>query len=168
MARSRNNSNLTSLIKLALENKEISEGNIIKLVLLLNEEAQVQAAEILNGVDKSPELPSPKDIVKIYSNWVKITDFWWNPLYQRVDFTFKQYDTITKEHPYTEDVDILLLKEKVFACTSKEQAERVVSVGGNEYRCLVNSVEENYNNTDNFDLPRWIKMCNASSYFETA
>lgn len=166
MARS-NKTNLTSLVKLALENKEISEGNIIKLVLLLNEEAQVQAAEILNGVDKSPELPSPKDIVKVYSNWVKITDFWWNPLYQRVDFTYKQYDTIFKSHPYKDDDDILLLKEKVFGCTSVDAAEKVVSVGNNEYRCIVNSVDENYNNTESYDLPRWIKMCGAESYFET-
>jgi hypothetical protein len=169
MARSKNKSNhLDKVIELALTGKDIKSENIIRLVKLL--ENSIAAVEILNGVDEAPDLPSPKDTYKMYGHWSKIINFNWNPLNKKVICEYSHYVTMTVEHSFEDDDDILLLKEKFFACTSKEQAKNIPTAGKHSMKVIINSLEKttiiNNSRSESYYIDSWEDLCNAVDYFE--
>ncbi len=158
---------INKIVSLALTDKQLLDENIIRLVSMLSNEEQFAAAEILNGVDEVPTLESPKDTIKIWGNWCKIVKWNWNPLRKKVMVEYSCYETVIVNHPYTEAEDILLLKEKFFDCTSKDQAKNIVSEGGNELRVIINKFEIR-TQTENYSLRSWSQdICDSKDWFET-
>jgi len=158
---------INKIVSLALTDKQLLDENIIRLVSMLSNEEQFAAAEILNGVDETVELPSPKDTIKIWGNWCKILKWSWNPLRKKVVVKYSCYDAVTVNHSFTEAEDILLLKEKFFACTDKDQAKNIVSEGPHSIRVIINKLEVR-TQTDDYGLRSWSQdICESSDWFET-
>lgn len=159
---------INKIVALALTDKQLLDENIIRLVSMLSNEEQFAAAEILNGVDEVPEqLPSPKDTIKIWGNWCKIIKWSWNPLRKKVVVEYSCYETVVINHSFVESEDILLLKEKFFTCTHKEQAKNIVSEGPHSMKVIINKLEVR-TQTDDYGLRSWAQdICDGKDWFET-
>mgnify|MGYP003637633037 CR=1 FL=1 len=160
MARKQNEENkMSKVIKLALQNKSITEENIIKLVSFLSSNQQFSAVEILNGVDEAPEIPLPTQVIRLYSNDCKVIKAYWNPLMGEVICEFRYYNTIRVEHPFTDETDIQLMKEKFFACTSKEQAKGIPMSGPHSLTVSIDCCKGQSFQNNSYSMDQWKKFC---------
>jgi len=108
----------------------------------------------------------------MYGHWSKITNFHWNPLDKKVICEYSHYVTMTVKHSFTDEADILLLKEKFFACTSKEQAKNIPTAGEHSMKVIINCLESttiiNNSRSESYYPDSWENLCREKDYFETA
>lgn len=112
------------IYNLLLKNCTPTKENLSRLISFMGGDKRT-AISILMGLDESPELKNhnEKFIVYYKDSVRKITSYEYNPLLDRVDYTYMSSCTELICHPFTKEEDIKELREKFFNCKTQEEVD---------------------------------------------
>jgi len=166
MARRKNeNSDVDMKIyNLLLENCTPTKENLSRLISFMAGDKRT-AISILMGLDESPELKDHNEKFLVYhkDSVKKVTGYEYNPLLDRVEYTYMRSCTELIRHPFTKDEDIKELREKFFNCKTQEEVDNFKSsFTGDERDHMA------YQNWNNSNCSMSVEQWNRHVSFEKA
>jgi len=145
------------IYNLLLENCSPTKENLSRLISFMGGDKKT-AISILMGLDESPELVdhNGKFIVYHKDSVKKITGHEYNPLLDRVEYTYMRSCTELVRHPFTKEEDIKELREKFFNCKTQEEVDNFKSsFTGDERHHMA---YQNWNNSNcSMSVEQWNK-----------
>jgi len=116
-------------INALLEQLHIENNNIARLLGFIDKPG---ALEVLLGTDDKPSFVEGGSI-KIYGvEHFNISNIEYNPIYNKITCVGQKYNTIYLQHPFTDETDIQLLRDKVSKMTWDEASNYRKSSTGSQ------------------------------------
>lgn len=164
MARRKENSNVDMKIyNLLLQNCNPTKENLSRLISFMGQDKRT-AISILMGLDESPELVDHNEKFIVYHDSVKkVTSYKYNPLLDKVEYTYMSSCTELIRHPFTKEEDIKELREKFFNCKTQEEVKNFkASFTGEERHHMA------YQNWNDYSCSMSVEQWNKYVSFEKA
>jgi len=104
-------------INALLEQLHIENNNIARLLGFIDKPG---ALEVLLGTDDKPSFVEGGSIKTYGVEYINISNIEYNPIYNKITCVGQKYNTIYLQHPFTDETDIQLLRDKVSKMTWDE------------------------------------------------